>query len=95
MIHLVAIERVPKRPIPLFLKALEEYSDDRHQMMPSIWLVDTPLVAEELHDKLFRHISRADSLLVIRVRSDYGGYLTQDAQNWLAEAVNSGRLRLM
>lgn len=53
--------------------------------LDSCWLVDTNLVGQAIFTRLRNHIDANDSLLVIRVKKDYTGWLPQEAWDWIAE----------
>jgi hypothetical protein len=95
VIHLVALSRLPQRPLPEFFAVLGENSTERQKVMPGVWLVDTWLDAMDLQEVLLPEIARpGDSLFIIRVRSDYAGYVDRDALDWLRRAVATDRFRI-
>lgn len=49
----------------------------------STWLVDTPLTAQGIWNRLNPYVDRNDFLLVIGVTRDYQGCLPQEAWDWI------------
>jgi hypothetical protein len=49
----------------------------------STWLVDTPLSADGIWNRLSPHIDKNDRVLIIGVTRDYSGWLPKDAWDWI------------
>ncbi|QDE47883.1 hypothetical protein EIN43_27015 (plasmid) [Enterobacter hormaechei] len=49
----------------------------------STWLISTGETAQQLSDRLRRHLDNNDTLLVIGVTKEYAGWLTQDTWDWM------------
>lgn len=60
--------------------------------LDSTWLVDTTLSAQQVSDRLVAHIDKNDRLLVIRVTSDYQGWLTNKAWEWINQHIRTQTL---
>lgn len=90
MIHIVTLARNPPRALPDFMSELKSQADYVWKVMPGVWLVDTPQTARQLAKDLREHIGTDDSLLVIRVRRDYGGFLPKSTWKWLRTSVENG-----
>ncbi len=51
--------------------------------LDSTWLISTGETAQQLSDRLRRHLDNNDTLLVIGVTKEYAGWLTQDTWDWM------------
>ena len=51
--------------------------------LDSTWLISTGETAQQLSDRLRRHLDNNDTLLVIGVTKKYAGWLTQDTWDWM------------
>lgn len=51
--------------------------------LDSTWLISTGETAQQLSDRLRKHLDNNDSLLVIGVTKEYAGWLTQDTWDWM------------
>ena len=51
--------------------------------LDSTWLISTGETAQQLSDRLCRHLDNNDTLLVIGVTKEYAGWLTQDTWDWM------------
>lgn len=51
--------------------------------IPSTWLVDTDLSAEELYEQLKPHLKSGDHILVTRLDSERQGWLPKKAWDWI------------
>jgi hypothetical protein len=51
--------------------------------LDSTWLVDTSLNAGRIFERLRSHVDGTDRVLVIGVTSDYQGWLTDEAWEWI------------
>lgn len=89
MIHFVALQRIPVRRMQAFVDAIASHGD-RVKVTQNVWLVDTMLDASDLFHELRPYIDDADSLLVMRVRAQYGAYLPLSARRWIRAAVARG-----
>lgn len=49
----------------------------------STWLVDSPLDAVGIWNRLAPHVDKNDFFLVIGVTRDYSGWLPKDAWDWI------------
>ena len=55
--------------------------------LDSTWLISTQESADQLCDRLLRHLDQNDRLLVIKVVRSYQGFLSEDAWKWIREHV--------
>lgn len=55
--------------------------------LDSTWLVSTTETAQQLSDRLVKHIDQNDRLLVIKVVRAYQGWLSESAWKWINEHV--------
>lgn len=51
--------------------------------LESIWLISTWENAEQLSNRLLKHVDGNDRLLVIKVIKEFQGWLPNDAWTWL------------
>ncbi|ELA2977047.1 hypothetical protein RFJ35_005649 [Klebsiella pneumoniae] len=51
--------------------------------LDSTWLISTRETAQQLSDRLLKHLDNNDTLLVIGVTKEYAGWLTQDTWDWM------------
>lgn len=51
--------------------------------LDSTWLVSTQESADQLCDRLLRHLDQNDRLLVIKVVKPFQGFLTEKAWEWI------------
>ncbi|WFU79940.1 hypothetical protein QA645_36480 [Bradyrhizobium sp. CIAT3101] len=49
----------------------------------STWLVDTNRSSAAIWELLKSHVDQNDSMLIIGVTSDYNGWLSQEAWDWI------------
>ena len=55
--------------------------------LDSTWLIATQESAEQLCNRLLRHLDKNDRLLVIKVVRSYQGFLTEEAWTWIRTHV--------
>ncbi|MDK8193762.1 hypothetical protein QP794_27140 [Paenibacillus sp. UMB7766-LJ446] len=55
--------------------------------LDSTWLISTELTPTELYNRLSSHIDENDFCLVIKVTSEYYGWLPTEAWDWLKQAL--------
>lgn len=55
--------------------------------LDSTWLISTSESAQQLTNRLRSHLDNNDTLLVIKVTSDYAGWLNQEQWNWLRNNI--------
>lgn len=53
----------------------------------STWLIDAPLSAAAVWERLSPHIDRSDSVLVIAVKPGFQGWLPKDAWTWIERRI--------
>ena len=82
---------VTKRPQPLnaFYDELQASRNWWHYL-DRTWLLSTTESANELNERLRRHLVDDDMLLIMKVEADYAGWLPQDAWDWLEERRLAG-----
>ena len=57
--------------------------------LDSTWLILTSETVTQLTDRIRKNIDDNDSLLVIKVVRDYGGWLNQEAWDWINANVTN------
>jgi hypothetical protein len=55
--------------------------------LESTWFVDTTLSANQISEKVWKHMDANDFLLVIAVKRDYQGYLKPEIWDWLSTRI--------
>jgi hypothetical protein len=55
--------------------------------MDSTWLIVTNETAEQLRDRIRKHLDDNDTLLVIKVVRPYSGWLTKEVWDWLDKNI--------
>lgn len=55
--------------------------------LDSTWLIYTEETAQQLSDRLLKHIDKNDQLLVIKVVRAYQGWLNEEAWKWINDHV--------
>lgn len=55
--------------------------------LESLWLVDTPLSADQIYQKLNSFVDNSDRILIIAVSSDYQGYLSREIWDWMNSRI--------
>ena len=80
------------RAVPEFIEVMKTCSRSGYywRLMSNVWLVDTQISPQVLADSLKNTLTEADSLFVIRVKDDYGGWLTQPSWDWLHTSRENG-----
>ena len=63
-------------------EAIKKLGDWWHYL-ESTWLVDTSLNANQIFQRLKPSLDSNDSVLIVKFGTDYSGWLTQDAWNWI------------
>lgn len=63
-------------------EAIKSCGDWWH-FLGSTWLLDTPLNAKGIWDRIAPHVDKNDSFLIIGVTRNYAGWLPQEAWDWL------------
>jgi hypothetical protein len=56
------------------------------QVLESMWFIYTDLEAVEVYNQICRFLHRADRTWVNEVGTEYYGWLTKEAWNWLGKA---------
>ena len=59
--------------------------------LESTWLISTSQSANELYDRLRRHLGQGDSILVIQAGTDMEGWLPKEAWDWIQRELVSVR----
>lgn len=55
--------------------------------LDSTWLISTRETAQQLSDRLRRHLDNNDTLLVIGVTKEYAGWLQQTTWDWMRQHI--------
>ena len=73
------------RPGQNYTGLIDELKKSRNwwHYLESTWLIVTNETASQLWDRLSQHVDANDSVLVIVVRNDKGGWLPKDAWDWI------------
>lgn len=87
MILLIGVERNPPRAVPGFLAAIHQNAVAYQMVIRNMWLVQSDEDPETWANLLHPHVAPLDSLLVIRVRPQYNGWLPNGAWNWINQAA--------
>lgn len=74
--------RQPGRDYEGLYRAIKTCGDWWH-FLGSTWLVDTPLNAGQVWDRLAPHVHRNDIVLIHAVGHDKQGWLPQNAWDWI------------
>jgi hypothetical protein len=93
LIYIVTLDRQPVRPVPGFVKALNALAEYVQSVMPGVWLVDTGRsrnTADDIFEAVRPHMLKSDSVLVIRVKDDFNGWLKAEAMDWLQTSSSNG-----
>ena len=77
-----------KNYMPLF-KAIKDISGTWWHSLTSVWLIKTDQSPAQIKNLLLNCIDSNDELFVVRVTSNYAGYLGQEARQWLANHMDS------
>lgn len=64
-----------------------ESSSGYWHYLDSTWLVSTSETADQLSNRILKHLDSNDSLLVIKVVSPKAGWLPQDAWDWINQHI--------
>lgn len=84
MVHLISYDlNKPGQNYDDVYEAIKELGSSWWHYLDSTWLVDTNLTADQISDRIKKHIDKNDYLLVIGVTSDYAGWLPEKAWEWL------------
>lgn len=51
--------------------------------LESTWIIETTESPQQMYNRLVRHIDQNDRLLIIEVKRNYWGWLTDKAWEWL------------
>ena len=77
--------KTPGKDFGPFYEAIKKNSNGWWHYLDQVWIVNTPKSADEFSKLLYAHITKADSLLVVRLRREYQGWLPEEAWKWLNE----------
>lgn len=55
--------------------------------LDSTWLISTRETAQQLSDRLRRHLDNNDTLLVIAVTKEYAGWLPKNTWDWIKQHI--------
>ena len=77
--------RAKAKPDYADLYAELERSPNWWHHLESTWLIVTDETAQQLWNRIARHVHRGDSVLVVEVGDDRQGWLPSDAWEWIAE----------
>lgn len=61
--------------------------------LESTWLIATNKTADQVFNRLGKHIDESDRVLVIRVTDEYSGWLPKDAWEWIRRHTGSSSTR--
>ncbi len=67
---------------PLF-EEIQNLGGPWWKYMDRTWIVATHLSVQEVTDRLTKHLSDPDRLLIVRLTSPYNGWLSQEAWDWI------------
>lgn len=77
------LKNAPIRNYATLIFAIKSLGPWWHHL-ESTWIISTNLNAGQIWNQLYTHINGNDRLLIVKIDpSDKGGWLTQDAWNWL------------
>jgi CRISPR/Cas system-associated endoribonuclease Cas2 len=68
--------------------AIKAISNDWLHQLTSVWLVQTELQPQQIYERLESCIDKNDELFIVRITSNWFGYLSQTALNWLGNRVS-------
>lgn len=63
-------------------KAIRSCGETWHYL-GSTWLIDTPLAADSIWQRLRSHVDTNDFFLIVGVTRDYSGWLPKAAWEWI------------
>ena len=55
--------------------------------MKSYWLISTPKSADEIYEKLNKHLDKNDHVLVLQASKDFRGWLSLKGCDWIQEHI--------
>jgi len=88
MVYLISYDlNKPGQNYDDLYQEIKELGSSRWHDLDSTWLVDTKLNANQISDRLKKHIDENDFFLVIGVTSDYAGRLPEKALKWIEEHI--------
>ena len=92
MVYLVAFNlRNRRHKYDMFFDALLA-SKGWFNFFDNAWLISTIETSQQLAERLNGYLTVGDYLLVMRVTSDYFGWLPQEALDWLETEAKSSNL---
>ena len=83
MVYVVSYDlRKPGQDYKGLFDELEASSSWWHYL-ESTWLIETPADANQLYNRLAKHLDQGDSILVIQAGIDRQGWLPKKAWEWI------------
>jgi len=76
----------PGQDYPGLYEAIKELGTWWHYL-DSFWLLDSSKSAQQISDAILSKTDKSDYLLVIRVTSDYAGWLPDKSWDWIKEHI--------
>lgn len=84
MVVLVSYDlRKPGKDYENLYSALRNVGRDKIRPLESLWLFDTVLGPQEIFDQIKGHIDSSDRVFVVRLTSNYQGWLDKSVWDWL------------
>ena len=68
------------------IKELKSFDSWCH-LMKSYWLISTPKSADEIYEKLNKHLDKNDHALVLQASKDFRGWLSLKGCDWIQEHI--------
>lgn len=78
----------PNRDYSGLYEALKASANWWHYLQ-STWLIKTTEGPEQLWNRLSSHLDKDDRVLIIEVRANYQGWLSDEAWEWIKENVTA------
>lgn len=77
----------PGQNYDLLYGAIKGVSSDYIRPLKSLWMLNTPMSASAIYDRLINHIDQTDRILVSKLTHDHMGFLNKNDCNWLASRM--------
>jgi hypothetical protein len=77
--------KTPNKEYGPFYEAVKKNSEGWWHYIDHVWIVNTTMSADQFAKALYPHITKSDSLLVVRLRREHQGWLPEEAWKWLNE----------
>lgn len=92
MILLITYNKIdPSIPFESFQQAIQNSSVSWWHHLNDTWIIRTNYSINQVYNIISPNISTNDRLMIVEIKSNYQGWLNQDAWNWLKNEFDNDK----